>query len=224
VTRRLRTDESGFSLPEMIVTVVLVGMMMSLIIGVVTSISRTFTKDRESSESTVVAAIGMSELTRVLRAGTELAIVGGGATNAPVFISADANDVTFYSYIDTDATVSKPVKVRFWIDTQRRLIETRWNATTTDDPWAFAAVGSPSSSRTIARSIPVGSPALFTYLDAAGLPMTIPGTGFTETQRRAIAAVQVTLRVQADINGRAKPVTMQNAVGIPNLGISRVRP
>lgn len=224
MNRDRRAGDGGFGLPELIVTVVLLGMMMSLVVGVVVSISRTFTRDRAASDSTMVAAVGMNELTRVLRAGTELAVAGGGATNAPVFVSAEANAVTFYSFIDTDAAAATPVKVRFSIDAQRRLIETRWAATTTDDPWAFVADGSPTSSRTIARSIPAGSPALFTYLDVNSAPIAIPATGFTEDQRRLIAAVRITLRVQADTTGRAEPVTLQNAIGIPNLGISRVRP
>lgn len=221
--RRLAGDQ-GIGLPELIVTMVLLAIVSTLILTLVTTVSRTFTRDRSATDSTNVAAIGMNELTRVIRGSTELRLTGGGSTNAPAFVSATPNELTVYAYIDADSASPAPVRVRFSIDSQRRLIETRWKASTTAAPWSFVATGSPTSSRPVARLIPTSAPALFTYLDANGNVLVPPGTGFTTEQLRKIAAVQITLTVQADLTDRAQPVTLQNAVGIPNLGISRVRP
>lgn len=217
-------DERGVTLPELLVTMLLLSFLTALMLGLVSSFSQTFTRERSAADSTTVAAAGMKELTRVVRAGTELRLSGGGAVSAPVFVEAKPNTLTMYAYIDTAAANPKPVKVRFSIDAQRRLVETRWAATSAAAPWTFAAAGSPTSSRPIARLIPTTAPALFEYLDANNAVIPIPGAGFTTDQLRTIAAVRVTLTVQADVTSRADPVQIHNAVGIPNRGISRVRP
>ena len=89
--------------------------------------------------------------------------------------------------------------------------------------WAFASTV--TSSRTIARSLtPVaaGSP-LFRYYDKNGTILSpSAGASLTIDQIRTIASVRVTMRVQADAGGRVDPVSIQNMVGIPNLGVARV--
>lgn len=225
--RRLRAGaagDRGLTLPELLVTMFLLSLITVLMVGTISGFSRAFTRDRAASDSTMVANTGMKELTRVIRAGTELRLTGGGSTNAPLFVEARANTLTMYAYIDTNSASPRPVKVRFAIDANRRLVETRWAATTSSAPWAFASTGSPSSSRPIARFIPTTAPALFEYRDAQDNPLAIPTGGFTTEQLRKIAAVKVVLTVQADATGRADKVVVENAVGLPNLGISRVRP
>ncbi|MFS0704170.1 type II secretion system protein J [Cellulomonas sp. 179-A 9B4 NHS] len=216
--------DAGLTLPELLVTMFLLSMITVLMVGTISGFSRAFTRDRSASDSTMVAATGMKEVTRVVRSGTELRLTGGGSASAPVFIEAKPNTLTMYAYIDTNSASPRPMKVRFAIDAQRRLVETRWPATNTTAPWSFPPMSSPSSSRPVARFIPTSAPALFEYLDKDNQPISAPSGGFTSTQLKDIAAVRVTLTVQADATDRAEPVTVHNAVGIPNLGISRVRP
>lgn len=221
--RLLAHDDRGMSLPEVLVTMLLLSFLTALIMGLVVSFSQTFTRDRAAADSTTIAAAGMKELTRIVRAGTELRLAGAASTS-PVFVEAGRDTVTLYAYIDTGATSPRPMKVRFSIDGDRRLVETRWEATSSEAPWTFPAVGSPTQTRPIARGIPVGADPMFVYLDVDGEEMAIPSSGFTTDQLRSIAAVRVTLTVQADDTERVAPVQIQNAVGIPNRGISRVRP
>lgn len=227
LVRRVRTarrSDSGLTIPELLVTMFLLSMITVLMVGLVAAFSQTFTRDRAASDSTMVASAGMKEVTRIVRSGTELRLTGGGVVSAPVFVDARENDLTLYAFIDTNAASPRPIKVRFSIDGNRRLIETRWRTTNAVAPWSFAAVGSPSSSRPVARFVPTDAEPIFRYLDAGNQVMPVPTGGFTTEQLRTIAAVQVTLTVQADAAGRADRVVMQNSVGIPNRGISRVRP
>ncbi|GIG39814.1 PulJ/GspJ family protein [Cellulomonas phragmiteti] len=216
--------DRGLTLPELLVTMFLLSMITVLMVGTISGFSRAFTRDRAASDSTMVAATAMKEVTRVVRSGTELRLTGGGATNAPVFIEARPDTLTMYAYVDTSAAAPRPIKVRFAIDAQRRLIETRWPVTNTAAPWTFAAMTSPSSSRPVARFIPTTAGPLFVYLDKDENPLVPGAGGLTADQIKNVAAVRVTITVQGDITGRADAVTVQNAVGIPNLGISRVRP
>lgn len=216
--------ERGLTLPELLVTMFLLSMITALMVGTISGFSRTFTRDRAASDSTMVANTAMRELTRVVRSGTELRLAGGGSSNAPVFIDARPNTLTMYAFVDASSASPRPIKVRFEIDAQRRLVETRWAATNASSPWTFAATGSPYSTRPVARFIPTTAAPLFTYLDKGGNPITPVSGALTAAQIKDVAAVQVTVTVQGDMTGRAAAVTVQNAVGIPNLGISRVRP
>lgn len=210
------------TLPELLVTMMLIGLFSALVLGLVVSVTRSFTRERSATDSTAIASNGMNELTRMVRAGTGLVVTGG--TQAPVFVEAAPRTATLYSYIDTQSASPRPLKVEFRVDAQGRLIERRWTATTAKEPWAFAAT--PTSTRTVATSVVNGSSVLFRYFTAAGAP--IPGTGgggtLTLAEREQVAAVRIHLTVQSDPSGRADPVALRNTVSIPNLGISRVRP
>jgi len=219
------------TLIELAVTIFVLGVLSTVVVGLFVNISTTLTRDRASMDSTNVAAIGMNEVTKVIRAGTEIR-VAGLTLNDPVFATAMKEEMTLNAYLaDSSTGVLAPVKVRLAVDaTTRELTETRWSSTkNAAGYWIFSTTaGAP---RTIARSLAVvavppaaGQRNLFTYYDKDGVELVIPAGGLTESQRRAVAAVQVSVTVQADQTGRATPVTLQNTVGMPNLGVSRVGP
>ncbi|WP_019137109.1 PulJ/GspJ family protein [Cellulomonas massiliensis] len=227
LSARLRRDVSdrrdeGVTLPELIVTMMIFSIITTLIMGFVVVMSRTFSRDREQADSANVASVGMNEVSRVIRSATELRISSGGTTAEPVFIEAAPNTMTLYSYIDSGVSSVKPIKVQFSIDAQRRLVEKRWNVTNSSSPWTFATAA--SSTRTIARSIPVGAPNLFTYVDKDSVTLPFTSGVLSATNRQNVAAVRVTLTVQSDLTSRADPVEVRSTIGIPNLGKTRVRP
>jgi type II secretory pathway pseudopilin PulG len=225
-TRRLRGDSTGLGLSELVVTIFILGILSTIVVGLYVNVSRTFNEDSAATDSTNVAALGMNELTRVIRAGTEIP-VQGQTLNNPVFVAASNEDVTLYAYIDTGSAAPQPVKVRFYINGSRKLIETRWNSYTINTSyWAFnTTVDTTKTVASFIKTRAAGEKYIFTYYKADGTQLVVPGTGtFTTNELRSIAAVQVTMTVQADLVERANPVTLQNTVGIPNLGISRVGP
>jgi prepilin-type N-terminal cleavage/methylation domain-containing protein len=216
-------DERGVSLPELLVAVSVFAILATVIVTMFTGFSRSFSADRSTSESTSVAATAMKEITRVIRAGTELP-VSGSPLNDPVFASASDDGLEMRAFVDTDAVVPAPVLVRFHVDADARLIEERWNATKAAGYWTFPATGAPYA-RTIAHSLVPGVQSerpLFSYLDASGQPIPLVSGAVPVPDLRRIAAVQVTLSVRASARPDVQPVVLQNSVGIPNLGISRV--
>lgn len=229
---RLR-DDKGFGLVELIVAMTLFGIVATLIITLVTTVSQSFTKERAATDSTMVAAIGMNELTRVIRSGTEVPVAGGA--QLPVFVEAFDSKVTLHAYIDTTSIDPTPTKIQFAIDpVTKDLVETRWTSTpVAGDPGAFAFSSTPQWSKTIARKIidaTDGTP-LFTYLavvtDASdpnfGTVQPLDASsGVSAAEIRTISVVQIAMNVQADVTARAEPVMLINRVGIPNLGISRI--
>lgn len=235
---RVRTvhDDDGFGLPELLVSMFLLAIVSTLVVTLVSSFTRTFTRERSAVESTNTAAVGMNELTRVIRSGTEIR-VSGSPFNRPVLIEAMDEGITLYAFLDTDSVNPRPVRVRFRIDATRVLHEDRWYADAASAPyWTFGADGrDPDSSRPVARRIVPRGPdetAMFTYRTSEVCPeggdpdcnVLVPPAGgtLTEDSRRQIALVEIRLTVQADESQRAEPVTIRNQVGLPNLGIDRL--
>lgn len=236
--RRAATGDRGLSLAELLVTMMVTSLLMVMVVSLMTSVTRAFTRERAATDSTRSASVAMKEITRVVRSGTEIR-VSGASLNNPVFLVATRESLVLNSYLDTSAGSPRPIVARFEVTAAGALVEKRWNANTTSGPyWTFVSLPAkpyqalstywtnPAYTRTIARGLGTvagGARPLFQYFDKDGGELVPPGVGvFTESQLRSIAAVRVTVSVQADKTGRADPVTLQNTVGIPNLGISRV--
>lgn len=226
-------SDKGFGLIELIVAMFIFGIVGTLMVTMLVTVSRTFTEERAATDSTMVAAIGMNELTRVIRSGTQVPIAGG--TKLPVFVEAYSDKVILHAYIDTTSLNPTPTKIRFAVDpTTSELVETRWKSTpVAGEPDAFVFDSTPQSSRTIARKIidaDDGTP-VFTYLAVVTDPLDPnfgqvqpldAATGVASANLAKISVVQIALNIQADVTDRARPVMLQNRVGIPNLGISRI--
>jgi len=229
----LRTD-SGIGLPELLVAMTLLAILMTIVVSVYTSFTRSFTLGQSATDSTNIASVGMNEVTRVVRSATEIE-VASGAANTPAFVTAKNESATVYALVDADSAVLAPVMVQFAVDQMSRdMVERRWAATRSGDYWTFPSPASPpASSRVVARKIVVpsaGEKYLFTYLKTEGCLASEPtcaivpasGDALSQAEIRTIVAVEVTMKVQADETARAEPVTLTNRVGIPNLGRSRV--
>ncbi|MGV8977529.1 MAG: PulJ/GspJ family protein [Cellulomonas sp.] len=236
-TERQRGDR-GLTLAEMLVAMMVTSLLMVMVVALVTSVTRTFTRERAATDSTRSASAAMKEVTRVIRSGTEIRVMNQ-SINDPVFLAATSESVVLRSYLDTSAGSPKPIVVRLEITAARDLVEKRWNANATSGPyWTFAALPAapfqaattfwtnPAYTRTIARGLTtttVVADRMFSYSDKDGNAVPLDGTGAVSLANlRTIAAVTVRMSVQADKTGRASPVLLQNQVGIPNLGISRV--
>lgn len=222
-------DEQGFGLAEFVVAIGLFSILATMIVVAFSTFTTTLTKDRAATTNTNIASVGMDELTRVIRSATSIPVVN--STDLPAFSYANKEKITLYAYIDTSSAAPKPVKVQFEVHpTTRDLIETRWAAHPKPGYptyWEFDTT--PESSRVIARKIVAptsGQPYLFNYQEINALlqpvDMSIPVSGITAANIPKIAVVEVTLKVQSDVTGRAAPVTITNQVGVPNLGISRL--
>ncbi|MEY2847803.1 MAG: hypothetical protein RI885_468 [Actinomycetota bacterium] len=248
--RRARSD-SGLGLTEMIVAMFVLGILMTVVVGAFSSFSRSFTEDRAATDSTMVATVGMNELSRVIRSGTEIPVgpvAGVPQSNRPVLVTASKEEMVLFSYLDTDSDSTStldpergPILVHLKVNaTSRDLVESRWLATRAGSYWTFPTPNFvtlttpvPATSRIIASKIVVPNGAespLFTYLKTAGCPTATPtcpivpasGNALSLAEIQTVVAIEVAMKVQADDTKRANPVTIVNRVGLPNLGIARV--
>jgi prepilin-type N-terminal cleavage/methylation domain-containing protein len=166
--RSLYKQDSGFSLPELIIAMGLLSIVMTLVVTFFVTFSTTFTKERAATDSTNVAAIGMNVITKVVRAGTIIDLKT--LPDLSVFVKADDESVILHSYLADDAIDPQPVLIELSIDSDRELIESRWSATKVSEGWNFPNALSnpqpaPEISRVVARKIiapPPGGAPLFT--------------------------------------------------------------
>ncbi len=221
---RTRKLDEGLTLIELMVAMAISSLLVALVISTFVSISRSFNDQEGAIANSRMASTAMNETTRILRAGTEIPVYAS-SVNEPVFEYAGAEKIILRSFIDsTSSTDPAPLRVQFARNARNELVETRWTAYHVNGTyWRFNTTS--NYARVIARSLlaPTASVPLFRYYTKDGAEIT-PATNasLSETQRRNIASVRVTMRVQADESGRVAPVTIQNLVGIPNLGVARV--
>jgi type II secretory pathway pseudopilin PulG len=218
---RLRSDERGITLVELLVAMALTAIVATLVVSIVATASRTLSSQALATTNSETAALAMRELTRVLRSGAPIRLTGSTATT-PIVSAAGTASLTVTSYVDSVVDPSVPVRVLFAV-TDGTLTEQRFTVTPVGDAFTIATTG--GATRTLARGLTTtAAEPLFTYYDAAGVIIPIPTGGtLPETDLPRIAAVRITVRVQRDDSQRASSVTIDNTVGLPNLGIVRVR-
>ncbi len=238
IPRRTAEDDSGVTLIELLVAFVLLAIMMTIVVSAFSRFSSSFSSTQSASESTNVASVAMNEVTRVIRSGTEIEVLGA-QNNETVFRVATKEEILLRAYLDTDSLDPKPTLIQFKIDpVTRELVEKRWDSTMVNGYWTFPTITGPTavaakSTRIVARKlvVPTGTQQpMFTFLTTTGCGATEPtcdivpagGNALNAAELRVIVAVEVTMKVQADALQRSAPVILTNRVGIPNIGISRV--
>jgi hypothetical protein len=218
--RRRGIPEGGLSLVELLIATFLAAMVTAMVVGLYAGMQRTVTLSGAINDSTKASSLGMQELSDVLRFAVTNP-VQGQAVPDPAFPAADNEALSVYTYADSNSAAPRPMKVTFSLDAQRRLIETRYSSyPLATGYWAFNTT--PVSTQVLTGTIiapSAGQPYLFTYLDASNAPMTVGTAGLTTSQTPLVASVKVTIKVATTSKGA--PVTLQNTVGLPNLGLTR---
>lgn len=228
--------ESGITLAELIVAMMVFGVLSTLVIGLFVSTVRGTHIASAVSTNTAMASNGMNEVARVIRAGTTNP-VSGQALDDPAFPIAGNEDLVIYAYVNLMSSEQTPVMIRYNIDSERRLVETTWAAQKlTGNKWKFPVVsGSPAAG--VSVSGPVTSRRfltstlakrvapeawLFTYQKADGSTLTVEPNGtLSKADIRLVASVTVSLCIQGSVLDNASRVMLVNTVGIPNLGVNR---
>ena len=225
--RRISEDsERGLTLVELLVAILLFGLLLVLVGGAFSTISKTITLATNTNQNVAFSSLGMSEMSKVLRFATTNPVLGQ-PLDAAAFVTANKETLTVYTYVDANATTPTPTEVTFSLDSARRLVETRYASYAVATGY-YAFRTTPYLTRILTGIVlaPTGTQAyLFTYLDKNGQPLP-PGTGGLSTtgspsQVSQVAAVQVTLKIKGNTTNGASPIILSNIVGLPNLGLAR---
>jgi hypothetical protein len=209
--RRRVSGDAGLSLAELMVTLVLMGIVGTIMLGAVVNVTTTITKNQARGDSLDIARIGMNRMAKNVRAGMQ--IQRSGLSDLPALASVSPNGLTVYASVG-----ATPTKIVYSINGSRELIEQRYDGVAASNPyWTFSAT---PRTTVVASKIPTGSPALFVYLDEFGDPITDQTTNDV-LDLDLIRSVQITLTVDADPVRGAGPISLTNTVVLPNLGIAK---
>jgi prepilin-type N-terminal cleavage/methylation domain-containing protein len=235
IMKRLK-DDKGITLIELIVAVVLLGVFLTVLSSLYVNALNVVSMGRSITANTKSASNAMRETTRVIRAGTENPLVPP-AVNAPAFVIAKPDDIVMYAYINLESAEEKPQMIRLRVDrTTGNLIESRWPATpASGGRWTFptnpcestnvpAGCTAPTTRSTIAATIPATNVKVFQFLAKDGTAITVPTAGLSEDDRRLVSSVKVTITTQASLTNAKNSVTVENTVGMPNLGFAETSP
>jgi hypothetical protein len=217
--RRVRRDDSGVSLTELLVASTLTVLVMAMIGTMFVQVTR-ITKDSNDTQIfNGLASNAANELSAVLRVATTHPIANV-ATAEPAIVSGTRSVLTIYSLSNTSPTSPAPVKVTFTLDSTGKITEDRCSGTANNGYWTFTTCSS-TSSRSFGKGIllPTGvSDQLFTYLDVNGDPILIGTGSLTLAQRAQVAAITITIRVQT-AGSSTGAVLVSNKVVLRNLGL-----
>lgn len=219
--------ERGFTLMELLVAMSVLAIVTTVLTMMIVALSQTFARQESEQDSSRTAAVGMQQISKVIRAGAE--VPRSSTWQAlPAFESARADSLILNAYLDPETAVVGPTRVELAVNSAGELVETRWSARRSGGDWVYNTT--PTRTHVVVRDVaprgtPVGgspSPALFTYVGATGAPIVLPASGtLTEAQRREVVAVRVSLVVQTSAGTDAAPAQLVSTVSIPNLGLTR---
>jgi Tfp pilus assembly protein PilW len=217
IARRLRTDERGLSLAEVLVASMLTLSIMAMIGAMFIQTTRITAASNQTRSSTAIAGNVVNSISTVLRVATPLA-KANTAQPDPAIVAGGVNSLTVYSLTNANPANPAPVKVTFALD-DGVLTETRCTAQASSIYWVFPSCTGVTTVRTITEGLlDDADEPLFTYVDVNGAPITISGGALTLTQRRAVVAVRVAVTAQAT-GADTDPVSLENTVVLRNLGL-----
>lgn len=217
--RRLRDDQSGLSMAELLIAMMLTSIILLMVGSFFIQTTKLTAQAAQLRESTGSAANIANGITSVLGVATTLAKAGSEIPD-PAVVAGTRSSVTVYSYANTSATDPAPVKVTFTLDAAGTVTETRCTGTKSAGFWTFGSCAA-SSTRTLGAGVlaPTGtSDQLFTYRNGSGTAYAIGTGSLTAAQRAEVSSIVVTLRVQSD-GSSTEPVLIRNTVVLRNLGL-----
>jgi len=232
IRRRLATEDSGFSLVELLVAVILMGIVLTMIANIYISTVKATNQSGSMHESTGNASNVANELGAVIRFATTNP-VAGSSDPAPALLAATTTRLVFMSTIGAPATIeaggrpTKPTLVEFQRTTAGQMQERRWNPTASGTVWVFTGsdptTTTPASARLLGGTLTSGT--VFRYFkaddgDVATNEEIVPAAGgLTATQLPLVASIEVRISVVPPNRPTATPVVITNRIPLANLGL-----
>jgi prepilin-type N-terminal cleavage/methylation domain-containing protein len=184
---RLDSDgpQSGLTLIELMVTILVVGIMAGGILGVFVTTLRTFSTGQVRMQNQDEARLAMNQMTRYLRMASASESIT--TTRSDAIAVAGAQDVVFYADIDGDGVVEKG---RYYLSGTTLRMQTA-EPNMGDSPPTYPAFN--TSGEVVREAVRNGGTAIFRYYrEGESVPMTSTSTF---DLREEIALIEVTLYV-----------------------------
>jgi len=204
---RHRDERGQSSLAEMMVTVLLLGLVMTFVYKAIDTTQYAIAGETARLANLDEARNLMAVTTKDLRTATRL------VPGTSPFVAASDNDVTFYANLNN--TTGGPRKIRIYVDSSSELIAQAWtpDSGSVSPNYTYTGAASP---RYVGRFVanPAAQP-IFTYYDSTG--GQLPSGSLSAANLLAIYSVKVTLVVRKQTTLPLRPITLVNQVRLPNV-------
>lgn len=214
------TGQGGFTLVEMIVVTVILGVVLAAVQTTLIMTNKTVGQNATRVDQTQQAKVAVDSMTRTLRTAVLPSQLNGtcSACNAAAFIQGTKNSVQFYANINNDSNAIGPSRVSYVVNANGELVETIQppNAHAANDynyTYCTPGPGCFVSTRVLARGVPTGL-AVFTYYDHAGNVMT--ASTLSSTDLAQVDSIDVVVQVKSAPGVTPPATTMVTRVTLPN--------
>lgn len=205
-----KTSESGFTLPELLVVMLLLGATLTVMYRGLASMTRAAIGTQGRLVNLDEARVVIGTVTKDLRTAARL------TPDTSPFDYANEQEVIFYGNIES---LAAPKKIHIYVDDDRRLVEKIVDAAGTSPNYTYDTT---PRVRVVGRFLANDGP-VFSYLDAEGNCLggsgsTTPcsmGAPLTAEELLLVSAVEVVVSIRE--HGGPQPATLINRVRLPNV-------
>lgn len=217
MTRRERpgADESGFTLVELLVAMLLTGMVMAMAGTFFVNVARSTAASRATRDAMGQTSLAVNAIRNTVTMASDNAT--SATATMPAVNAGTATSLTVTSYSNTVGTVPAPSLVTFALDASGYLTETRQAGVVASTGfWVFSGT---STSRRVAGPFMLGSGTpFFSYVDSSGAVITPGGSGLATAELPRVAFVRVTAKVAGkNLSGASDPVVTTTSIGLTNV-------
>jgi Tfp pilus assembly protein PilW len=230
IVRRVRRDESGLSMTELLVGMVLSTVILILVTSLFVNVTKMTTVANQNRLTTGSAANTAKAITSVIGVATTKAIANQ-YTPDPAVVAGSRDMLQIYSLANTDPKTPAPSMYTFAIESTSpvtnpvtyQVRETKCTGTASGGYWSFSPCAT-TTTRIIGSDILLPTSTanqLFTYKDQSGNDITLAAatTQLTPAQRATVGSIVVTVRTQLRTTNAPAPVVVSNTVVLRNLGL-----
>ncbi len=220
--RRVRGDDSGMSLTELLITMFITAILIAGTATLVVGVSRTTGANVSRTEQVDAARLGVERMVRTLRTSAMQSQLGCTGCTEDAFIQGADYGVQFYANVDNASGSVGPSKVTYRIvPTGTGVGELRQTVQKPNSPTPGASgyeytMSSNIVDTVVARNVRTDTGrAIFTYYDGSSARIVPVGGFLTATQLKGVLAIELQLTVQTS-DLRAKPTTYVQRLLLPN--------
>lgn len=215
--RRVRDEEHGVTLIETLVVMVLSALLMTI----AGTFFVTVTMQTMAAQQIRASTADASNIVNVVSTSIRASIRNAKASSPnpdPAIVAGSASSVTIISYTDAGPSFELPVRLRYSVDAQGRMVEERWLASEVGGYAVFPAMSVTPAATRVLGNVVVNTSAepLFRYYDVTGGQLGAV-TALSATERDAVTSVRFRVKVRAENSEQV--VDLDNTIGMPNMNL-----
>ena len=216
----VRSDR-GFSLMEVSITVVILGVVLAGVQGALIMTQRTVSDQSVRVDQMQQGRQAIEGVTKVLRTAvlpSQLNATCSGCADLSAFIQGTPQSVQFYANINNDRNIVGPSRVSYSVNSSNELVETIQapNPHAADDfdyQYCAPGPGCAVKTRVLARNM-VPSQAVFSYYDRYGNSL---GSSSLDASKLALVdSVDVVISTRLNPTSRVPATSFTSRVSLPN--------